>query len=189
MVRSLVFLIALLILSLNGSAQFDPGQPNRGYGPLDVDKPLKDIQSFLTKADAAALWNRNVQGGLNGFITSYWMVNLQKAGLNTYFGLAVERCEVLCNMEFNEETEEAYEDVFTFTFFLKKPQNEKQYNYLTNQLFSQYGEANPYVHPETGDVVRMDWFSATTLLVVSFGIDSETGKETEYYVADYVQAN
>lgn len=183
-----LFVLAL-VTTLNTAvlAQFDNGQLDKGYGALAIDKPLRDIQSFLVKANPANLWNRNTEG-MEGYLSSYWTVNLSKAGLTTYFGLPVERCEVLCDLGYNEETGEELENIFSFTFYLKKPQNEKQDADFIGKIFDQYGEANLYPHPETGEILRFDWFSEITLLVVSRGVDSETGEALDYYVADYAQA-
>lgn len=185
MIRFTLCIVLFFITASTISAQYDNGNLDKGYGLLAIDKPLSEIQSFLVKAEPGNLWNRNVQE-MEGFITSHWMVNLQKAGLNSYFGLVVERCEVLCDMGYDEKTEAEFENVFSFTFFLKKPENEKQEGDFLNKAYEQYGEANFFLDPE-GNVVRWDWFSEITLLVISLGVNVETGEELDYYIADYVQ--
>ena len=180
------FITCLLLISTFCNAQDSRNQGlDNGYGILKIDEPLLNIKPYL-KTDDVGNYLFESEDEESAY-QHYGEIDLKKAGLSKFLGLTVDRCEVFFNEIYNEKGEKVDEHVFGFTFYLKKSSDPKVIRSLADKLVEKYGECEPFVHPETGDLIRMDWFTEKTLLFVSLGVDSSTGEEVDYYLVEFIQ--
>ncbi|MBI3135435.1 MAG: hypothetical protein HYZ14_12235 [Bacteroidetes bacterium] len=162
---------------------------DNGISAFKIDAKISALQKYLVKTAYKDLWNYSGTDFKADYgITSGWLIDLPAAGLTKAFGAPPLRAEVYFDGETDAAGNVSNEDVFQFTFYYDKKESKSISNDLINGLFNIYGDGEMMVHPETGDVITITWFSETTLLTFSLGIDFETGEELDYLTIDFSQA-
>lgn len=151
------------------------------FSLLKIDAKIESINKYLIQIDQEE-WNDEALE-MQGYITSGWIFDFKKAGVETYFGLNIQRIEV-----YMDQYDEGKEDIYSFQIYLEKPKSEDEETDFVLAHFERFGDAMSLDHPETGLPVSLTWFSSITLLTLSLGVEVETGLEQPYFVADFHQA-
>jgi len=90
-----------------------------GYKVLRINKKYDEVKQYLVKIDKKDLWDTAKSRGIGGQFTSGWTVNLKKAGMETFFGLKVDRIEVYFNGELDKNDKPYDTDIFCFPIALE----------------------------------------------------------------------
>lgn len=177
--------IVLLILVLTTFCSFSQGSElDSGFEMLRIDKKKVELSKYLIETPQDSFWD-NTKELMGDFITSAYIFDHKKAGLKTFFGMEIDRIELFFDGEYDEHGNAQQEDVYSFSIFLKKSGDVDD---IAIEMMERYGDSVPWIDPESSELIRMDWFSEITLLVVTFGYDMETDMILPYFKADFSQA-
>jgi|ERR1035437_6208804 hypothetical protein len=184
----LLFTIHCSLFTFHSSAQ---GISNTildsGYKVLRINKKFEDVKQYLVKTDKKDLWDTAKSRGIGAQFTSGWTVNLKKADMQTFFGLKVARIEVYFNGELDKHDKPYDSDIYCFTIYCEKPDNEKDAGDFRLRLFEYYGTAEMMFTRNEKELVHNTWFRTITMLTMIYGIEYGTNRKLKYYEAHFEQ--
>jgi hypothetical protein len=158
-----------------------------GYKVLRINKKYDEVKQYLVKIDKKDLWDTAKSRGIGGQFTSGWTVNLKKAGMETFFGLKVDRIEVYFNGELDKNDKPYDTDIFCFTIYCVKPSNEKDADVFRAKMFDYYGTAEIMFSEDHKTLIHNTWFTTITMFTAIYGVEYFTNKKLKYYEMHFEQ--
>lgn len=134
---------------------------DNGFSPLAIFASAENIQGLET-VSVEDLWKPFEES--EWFTTKYAVLDVNNLKNNDFFGLSVDRAEVILVESSNEEGEDVLE-IREFTLLIEYP-GTADYNELMDKVESAFGPIFTYsIHED--DTESPNWFTDTTLLTVS----------------------
>jgi len=178
--KTILFTLLLFINLLSFS--FTNEEVDNGFNIIKIDAKIGALKNYLIKLEFEK-WNNEAKS-MEGYITSGWLFDLQKAGVSLFFGQKITRIEIYMN----GTEEEAGEDVYSFDIIFPTITEKTKLKTLIGELENKYGPASIRDNEETGEAMRLDWYAKLTLLSIELGTVIETGETMGYFRANFRQA-
>lgn len=174
-------LIALFLLTLNISRANEV--VDKGFGDLRIDTKYMEIENYLSPIESEN-WIEEMKR-TQGYVTTGWFYDFQKAEVTSFYGLNVKRVEVY--MKGNKDDADDRR-IYSFEITLIKPTTSNAISDFIDELIKVHGQGGPWLNQETNELYQLDWRSETTSLTVELGFNIFTGVEKEFYRATFCQA-
>jgi hypothetical protein len=166
--------IFALLLSSQAIAQ----NMDDGFSPLSLFAPTENIQG-LEPIALEDLWSPYQES--DWFTTTYATLDVKNLKNNDFFGLSVDRAEVIMTEGESEEGESLME-IREFTLLIEDPGTEA-YNEFMDKVESAFGPIFTFsIHED--DTESPNWFSDVTLLTIS-GADHRIEHGGKKYIMVY----
>lgn len=178
--KNILFIAILFLYTKSGQAQ-NTAALDKGFEILRIDKPIDQLKMYLIRTDPSDLWS-DESVNIGEAVTTAWLFDFKKAGMNTYFGQAIKRVELFFDGTYDTAGNPSHEKVYSFVIYTEAPAHKM--DFLT-KIVQVYGTYEPWYDPKNKQLARADWLSPSTLLSIFLGEDPESGEKEDYCTARY----
>ncbi|HLP12972.1 MAG TPA: hypothetical protein VK177_13640 [Flavobacteriales bacterium] len=161
-----------------------------GVGSLKINTQLKDVKGFVKPVDKSGMWFPPQESKYVSYNT--YMVNMAKFPVKKFYGLTIERIEILFQPHFTEEGEEDGQDIYEFNVFISWP-GDAAHDKLIASAEKDMGPIRTYSIDESSigseeEIESPNWFTSKTLMTIAGKKAFKTFNGKKYLWVKYMQA-